>query len=194
MWEARSEDRSGARRFEMAAGGQRLSFRALFDLLEYDPDFGDWYTRNLAGCGLPAFFWEHPPVTLGTVDRKAQFALLEAPSLARIQPDPGPFEAQFARLPDADVISFPNLGGDALLVVPSPVGPLEAYPHLAAFLRRAPATQVRALWRSTAVAVRETLGSRPCWLSTSGLGVPWLHIRIDTSPKYYQFAPYRDVP
>jgi hypothetical protein len=28
------------------------------------------------------------------------------------------------------------------------------------------------------------------WLSTSGLGVAWLHIRLDSTPKYYQHQPY----
>ena len=84
-----------------------------------------------------------------------------------------------------------NLGGDALLIAPSPVGPPEAYPHLAAFLRLAPEAQVRSLWRHAAGALRENLGDDPRWLSTSGLGVAWLHLRLDRSPKYYQFEPYR---
>ena len=33
---------------------------------------------------------------------------------------------------------------------------------------------------------------RTLWLSTSGLGVAWLHLRLDHEPKYYQYAPYRD--
>ncbi|MDF9799652.1 hypothetical protein OKW21_004915 [Catalinimonas alkaloidigena] len=30
-------------------------------------------------------------------------------------------------------------------------------------------------------------------MSTSGLGVYWLHIRLDSRPKYYQFDPYRKL-
>lgn len=29
------------------------------------------------------------------------------------------------------------------------------------------------------------------WISTSGLGVSWLHIRIDTYPKYYNYEEYK---
>ena len=29
------------------------------------------------------------------------------------------------------------------------------------------------------------------WLSTHGLGIPWLHIRIDTIPKYYSYKNYK---
>lgn len=191
MWEAEIGDISSGKRFQVAKGGTRLSFRELFSLLEHDPGFANWYTRILAGCAFSAFFWEHPAFSTQTFDQEAEFVLIEASSLARIDPEPAPFESRFASEPDADVIAFANLSGDALLIVPRPVGPLEAYPHLAAFLRHAPGSQVRSLWRHAAVAVRENLGRDPRWLSTAGLGVSWLHLRLDSSPKYYQFGPYR---
>jgi hypothetical protein len=31
---------------------------------------------------------------------------------------------------------------------------------------------------------------RRFWISTSGLGVPWVHVRLDSYPKYYQYRPY----
>jgi hypothetical protein len=31
----------------------------------------------------------------------------------------------------------------------------------------------------------------PLWVSTSGLAVPWLHLRLDARPKYYGFEPYK---
>ena len=62
---------------------------------------------------------------------------------------------------------------------------------LAAFLRGAPKLQIQATWKAAASALRQTLGTRPTWLSTSGLGVPWVHLRLDRFPKYYQFDPYR---
>jgi len=33
--------------------------------------------------------------------------------------------------------------------------------------------------------------SRRTWLSTSGLGVGWLHVRLDSRPKYYTYEPYK---
>ena len=29
------------------------------------------------------------------------------------------------------------------------------------------------------------------WISTAGLGVPWVHVRLDRRPKYYQYDRYR---
>jgi hypothetical protein len=31
---------------------------------------------------------------------------------------------------------------------------------------------------------------QPIWLSTAGMGVAWLHIRLDERPKYYSHKPY----
>jgi hypothetical protein len=35
------------------------------------------------------------------------------------------------------------------------------------------------------------LGSTPIWLSTAGDGIAWLHVRLDSRPKYYSYGPYR---
>ena len=73
------------------------------------------------------------------------------------------------------------------------MGAPEAYGHLASFLREAPPAQVCALWEQVGRAVRESIGSEPCWVSTAGMGVAWLHVRIDSWPKYYRHDPYKVV-
>src|SRR5699024_11651652 len=97
---------------------------------------------------------------------------------------------------DRSIVRFPNLGGDALMVVPSQQARARAsvYTHFAAFLRGAPREQQRALWREVAAAMSERLSDRPVWLSTAGAGVAWLHVRLDEQPKYYAHAPYRKLP
>jgi hypothetical protein len=104
------------------------------------------------------------------------------------------FASHFAAQDDEGVVTFPNLGRDAVLVVPLPLGPSSGYSHLASFVRQASSAQNHALWKATGRAmerrVREN-GSRPTWLSTAGGGVPWLHVRLDDRPKYYSYAPYR---
>ena len=37
----------------------------------------------------------------------------------------------------------------------------------------------------------ERRGASLTWLSTEGSGVPWLHVRMDSSPKYYHYDAYR---
>lgn len=191
MWATQTTDVPSGKRYELLRDDSHLSYRELFALLETASGFRTWYSQLLADCQFAAFYWEHPPLTIDNVDNAAEFVLLDAPALAGVRPEPGPFGDQFARQPDANILVFPNLGGDAVLVVPRPVGPLQAYPHLAAFLRHAPETQVHSLWRALAMALSGILDTSPRWLSTAGLGVAWLHLRLDTRPKYYSFAPYK---
>ena len=79
-----------------------------------------------------------------------------------------------------------------MLIVPAPMTRSHAcYAHLARFLRGAPAAQVRAFWSVVGQAALRRMGTIPFWLSTAGLGVAWLHIRLDSRPKYYRYAAYR---
>lgn len=182
---------AGGRRYRLCRGDEALSFRSLIGLWADDDNFCRWYTELLLSAGPAACFWEHPPLLGPALDEAAEFVLTDAPALAGEAADARPFSAHFAAAGDADIAVFRNLGGDALLIAPCPRGPGAAYPHLAAFLRKAPAGQVRALWRETARACRRVVGAEPAWLSTSGLGVPWLHLRLDRFPKYYQYVPYK---
>jgi len=172
--------------------GAELTFRAVIDLWADEPAFRTYYTDLLREAACDAFFWETPPITDRTADRPFEFVVVAAPGLGRAPADPGAFRSQFAAAPaDRGVIHFPNLGRDATLVVPTPVGDRTCYPHLAQFLRSAPAGQIDQFWQTVGETMRTGLSRRPTWLSTAGLGVPWLHLRLDTQPKYYRHAPYR---
>ena len=39
-------------------------------------------------------------------------------------------------------------------------------------------------------AVHEKISDAPLWVSTNGAGVAWLHVRLDSTPKYYSYRPY----
>lgn len=192
MYATNSVDIPSGRLYRVLEDKAPMPFRRFFELLAADEDFTDWFCRILAEFEGAAFFWELPPLNTATIDSDAEFVLIEAPSLARFPPERAPFASYFDRAPDEDVIVFPNLGGDAVMVVPCPRGPDENYPHLAAFIRGAGKQQVRALWRRTAQEMLRNIGKRPTWLSTAGGGVAWLHIRLDSRPKYYSHAPYRN--
>jgi hypothetical protein len=171
--------------------GVSLTFRQLFELLQDSSDFATWYTRQLKESRFPCYFWEHPPLTRTTIDLDAEFALVNAPMLHNLRPNAASFRSYFTA---GEVVSFRNLGGDAILIAPSPVDASQGYAHLSAFLHKAPDSQVRALWHSVGQTICNALTDKPIWLSTSGLGVAWLHVRLDSSPKYYQHQPYKMPP
>lgn len=191
MWNIQSQAVPSGLLLKVLREDTPLSFRELFDVLQSNANFAHWYSDTLAACEFDAFFWEFPPLTAATLDHDAEFVLIESAALAGLRADPRPFASQFVRQPESNVITFPNLGGDALLIVPAQAGSAEAYPHLAAFLRHAPREQVRLLWKIAGEVVDQKIGDSPRWLSTAGLGIAWLHLRLDTRPKYYSHLPYK---
>ena len=67
--------------------------------------------------------------------------------------------------------------------------------HIASFVREASREQVHSLFEAVGVEVEERLQEvSPLWVSTSGMGVFWLHVRLDSRPKYYTYAPYKSAP
>lgn len=84
-----------------------------------------------------------------------------------------------------NVIDFANLSGDTILVVPMPKKN-KNFSNIKEFIDNATLTQQKALWKRVATITRKLLKeNKYVWISTHGLGVPYLHVRISTTPKYY---------
>ena len=194
MWTARISDVDSARGLRIGLDLDRNpgSYADVIDAWRSDAQFRSWFNAVLAGVSFGAFRWETPPVNTATAFRPFECVLLDSPSLVR-QPDPTAFDEHFRDNVDAGVFSFSNLGRDAIMVVPRPVGPDSAYGHIAAFVRIAPEPQRDALWQAVGEAMIGRLSVKPVWLSTAGGGVSWLHVRLDDRPKYYGYTPYRQV-
>jgi len=194
MWSAQTELLESGKviRYRVFSHGIPLTFGEMIQRWYEDKSFVSFFSRTLAEAPWPAYFWEVPPLHQEGAARPAEFVLVKSPSLARVAPDPDTFRDHFKDANNS-IISFRNLGGDALLVVPVPQKNLEPYSHLAAFVRNAPKRQLQSLWQQLGHCVMENLDKRPLWVSTSGLGVHWLHLRLDSRPKYYQYLPYCSV-
>lgn len=184
-------DHGGVHRYEILDGARRPSYGEVLALWRRDVDFRSFFISLLSDAAFTAYRWETPPVTAGTLDQPFEFVLLDSPGLA-VPADPTAFAAHLDDAGDEEgVVVFPNLGRDATLVVPLPRGAPSAYGHIAVFAREAPADQQHALWRVVGETMEGAAGARPVWLSTAGGAVPWLHIRLDSRPKYYGFRAYR---
>lgn len=189
MWESESSLLPGGRgqRVKLSREGRPASVKEMLTALRDEAGFRGWFNAILADSPYAAFRWETPGVRSTTLDRRAEFVMLDSPGLARA-PEPEAFAEHFRAA--NPVVTFANLRGDARLIVPCPIAEAAAYGHLAAFVRRAPESQRDALWKTTALAMLQRVDARPAWLSTAGAGVSWLHVRIDDRPKYYGFAEY----
>lgn len=179
-------------RYSLTRDTTPLTFSDVLDLWQSDSDFRNYYTQLLADSPFAAYRWETPGLTTSNASQPFQFVLLSSPGFCSRKTDRTTYESYFTN-DDTNygVVSFANLSGDATLVVPSPRTDIDAYGHLAAFMRKAPEPQLDAFWRVVSNSVKSLIGRRPLWLSTAGGGVAWLHVRLDTRPKYYGYSPYK---
>lgn len=157
-----------------------------------DERFREFIIAELAATPYSAFFWELPQVTQKALSLPFECAVTESDELTHITANDSDF-ASHLNASSEPVVAFRNLGHDALLVAPRRVSDANCYGHIAAFLREAPHEQQHALFQRIAKETMRLIGSgHRFWISTSGLGVPWLHVRLDTDPKYYQYRPYAE--
>ena len=169
-----------------------MTWAEVSDAWQSDPAFVARFADALRDTPFDAFFWESPPVTGATRNEPCEHVVIDAPRLAGVRAEPDAFEAHFVK--GEPVATFANLGADAMLVAPAPFGDPASGAHLAAYLRAAPTDRIEALFAAVGRAFDARLEDpEPVWLSTSGLGVRWLHVRLDDRPKYITHRPYREV-
>ena len=192
IWKSQSKsiDSPNVCQFIILQGDRQISYWEAIALWQEDVSFRSFFSSLLAQSPYEAYFWETPPITIDTCDRPFEFVLVNNSRLANVSPNQNSFKPYFTAT--KDIVTFNNLKKDALLVVPCPLNDPNIYTHLAAFIRQAPEAQKHSLWQTLGKTIEQQLAEPPLWVSTSGLGVYWLHIRLDSIPKYYSFQTYKD--
>lgn len=252
-------------------GGQPVTVAQWTEQLQSNRRAVELFNAVLANAPYEAFYWETKPVRgiMSASLQEMEFVIVDAPALvhsARNTPDEQAFAEHFRmnnnnnhNLNQDGVVVFPNLGRDALLIVPTNQyddtpsnessdattitaetavkskvssasstssstkttnATIRAYSDLAMFARHGPINQIIAIWQRVAVEYQnqwqsstkinkknknQTLKQKGTledeqqapavvWLSTCGTGVAWLHIRLDSRPKYYTYTPYKNNP
>lgn len=176
-------------KFYLLEGETHMTVRQVIQAWRGAETFCLYFSKVLVTQGFDAFFWEAPPADLRSLDRPFEFVLINSTTLASFQPNFNSFQQHFET--DDLVVHFKNLGGDAELVVPRPLDNQEGYGHLASFLRLGPEDQIIQFWKKVGEVYEKAINERTVWLSTAGLGIPWLHVRLDSRPKYYRHRPYK---
>lgn len=187
-WTVEHRDVRGVDTYRVLRDGAEAPWSELAAALVASADARAALIEALRAIPHEAFFWECRPWR----DGDPIFELVPVPTsaFARQRASPRAFAEHF----DGGLVAASDsLGGDARLVAPSPLGEPDDALHLARFVRRAPPAQVDAPWVVVGrdIDARRRAGRGPLWLSTSGLGVPWLHVRLDARPRHYPHAPYR---
>lgn len=178
-------------KYKVRQNQKYLSVQDAIQLLSANDDFVRFFNGLLCSSPYEAYFWEVKPISLRTNQDPFEFVLTNSPTLSKVNADNTVFSKYFNG--HRYVTSFLNLAGDSRLIVPVEISETNHYSHLAAFVRNAPEAQIIPFWNQVGEEVSKALDHTPKWLSTSGLGVSWLHVRIDPKPKYYHYKSYKVV-
>ncbi|KAI2498359.1 hypothetical protein MHU86_16112 [Fragilaria crotonensis] len=208
------QDRSVSR-YAAFCGDEPLSIQSWTMALASDPANSHGIMNIIRDSPFEAVFFETKGCDSANWQTKQfEFVLVDAPhlrSFAESSPDPQAFAEHMSAscCETLQGCAFPNMGGDAQLIVPCAAVSqhramlknnnieeqphLVAYSHLAAFCRQAPIHQVSRVWQLAAKEYQHRVNgtSKTVWLSTSGTGIAWLHFRLDSRPKYYQYKPFQ---
>ena len=165
-----------------------ISFDEVLGVLERDDLFRKKLIETFNAIPFDTYNIEFPPIKIENINRSFEFVAVNSPALIKQKPDSSDFAEHFNK--DDLTAIFENLGGDAILISPSQEMDAD-FGHLRSFLQNARHEKVTDFLIAIAEITESNLKNEPSWLNTSGLGVQWLHFRIDDRPKYYQYAPYR---
>jgi len=156
-----------------------------------------------------AFFWECPPINIQTVSStQFEFVLIPTTAFSDTHADCSAFEEHISlncNNVNRNIMIFKSLNKDATLISPctatgtvvtTEVG--YGYTHLYKFLQYGRQNYIEIFlgtigkqFLSILQEKQKTYDLSDTWLSTSGLGIPWLHVRLDSRPKYYQYEGYK---
>lgn len=186
------EQTNNSFRFKIKIDDEYLSFKEVFDLWQISEDFVLFYVEQMKQFNFKAIYWEHPAVTLDYLDMEYECIVLKSKTLEDKLIDEKAFENYIHT--DELVTNFMNLGKNARLVVPTKQTDTPIYNHLCKFLNQGNEEQIIALFQSIGKCILEEVEQgKTIWLSTAGLGVIWLHVRMDTVPKYYKTKAFRNA-
>lgn len=177
------------KQYLLTSDNEYMSWHEVLNGLIRNPSFRSFFNDFIASQPFDACYWETPPLTEEGLYKDFECVFIKAAELEDVSPDVEAFASYWQE--GEMVAAFSNLGKDAHLIVPNKLADPSYYPHLLAFVRNAPSRQQDMFWKWVGEEFMEKLTDEPRWLSTSGLGVSWLHVRIDSRPKYYQHGGYK---
>lgn len=148
--------------------------------------FIDFFTEAILSCNMDNFFWECPSISLLNINTQPFTCFIIKCNAVIKTANKKAFEEYFNT--SKRIVHFYNKDKSALLIVPKHLNnyPEKAYINISNFLKYSPKYQLYQLFNEISKDLCIELKNNKCiWLNTHGLGVYWLHIRLDTYPKYY---------
>jgi len=194
IWPATVGDGPQTTIYYFYQGERELTNRQVLKLIETDREFLNFMIEKLKNANMDGYFWEVKPISPANLDGYFEYALIQTDKFEDVQADRKPFIKYLNKCRRLSTM-FKNLSGDATLVIPcdkDPEGPpSDKYAHLASFVRKADMEQVRDVFmRAFSIVSTMVAEGAKVYVSTHGLGVHWVHIRLEKTPKYYTYKDY----
>lgn len=189
-----------AEHYTLYGDGQEMGVRDFVNRLTDHENFREFLTLTLKKSYLMSFFFECSPISRKLYKQNAPFSfyLIDAPELENVIPDNRAFDMYEKCDDETGAISTVSKSKDAVLVIPCPrmiddensadYGDDRWYGTLRQFVDNSDAFSYDSLWYTVGkklVSLLKKYRKRTLYLNTHGTAVPWLHIRIDSKPKYY---------
>jgi hypothetical protein len=179
--------------------GSNVTFKGVINLWIHSKKFRKEFSKLLADVPFKAYLWKC--VSLDSLSKHFEFNVSNSKKLARVSTKAGPYRKYFKvhGAKTGSVISFMNNNNDTYLIVPYGQRDSKKYRDLASFMRKGSGEQIDKLWKIFGGEVLRIYNARypvfpskstenkPLWINTHGLGIYWLHLRIDIKPKYYVY-------
>ncbi|WP_020568789.1 DUF6940 family protein [Neolewinella persica] len=177
---------------QLQENGRPLAFTDVIKHWQDSAPFREFYTDTLLKHGGNGCFWEHPRLNKLTANQAYECVITQTDAFSLRTANFRPFSRAVS--PGDRIATFPNLSGEALLVVPNPSDEINFNGRdLISFLRTAPDDFIHDLWENIGQETAKAIATDAPfqYLSTHGLGVLWLHVRLEQGPKYYHHRAYR---
>lgn len=161
-----------------------VSFELFFELLETNQLFRDLIINIFINSEFEYIYWQFPTYSNSTKLKNAQFDFVKATSFA--DANPKDFSDKFIGRSPGEIIIFKNKSGDTDLISVVPTKYIDinsTCSDIMSFMVKGhPVLKSNMLIMIGKEMVKKI---NPCYLSTHGKGVEWIHIRLCNGPKYY---------
>ena len=170
-----------------------VSFENFFKLLFVDEQMRNNIINKIKNCNYEYAYLEFPGLNKHNSHSNAEFVLIKTTQYP--PSNPKSFIDYFIGKSEMSVVKFANLSGDTTLISISPSNTNKKYnsscSDIMSFFRFAPQSVIHSMLISIGLEMTSCLKRyQIVYLSTHGRGIPWLHIRICISPKYYTYIKY----
>ena len=171
-----------------------MSFICFFHMLSTSEEFRENICKIFDNSEYKNVYWEFPGLDKNSFHLNAEFVLISTNPFP--QSDTQTFLEHFNGKQELSIIKFPNLSGDTELITVCPSKTNKTFNNccsdIMSFIKLAPKIVVHNMLKKIGLEMSNHFNSSDKkYLSTSGRGVSWLHVRICNYPKYYTFDEYK---